>query len=97
MAPGFSNKYVLAHQAFSFAGIDDELAISASDDHKLFIWSLTSETDHQNQTVGQSIKILRGHGKKINCVRYNEEQFTIVSLANDGVIKLWTALTTGRL
>ena len=97
MAPGFSHKDVLGHQAFCFAGIDEEVAISASDDHKLFIWSLPSEADHQNQTVGQSIKILRGHGKKINCVRYNKEQSTFVSCANDGVIKLWTPMKPGRL
>ena len=88
-ADGFTN-HAVWHQACCFAGIDDELAISASDDHKLFIWSLPSEADHQNQTVGQSIKILRGHGKKINCVRYNKEQSAIASFDDGGIIKLLT-------
>ena len=76
-ADGFTN-HAVWHQACCFAGIDDELAISASDDHKLFIWSLPSENDDgQDQTVDQSLTILQGHANKISCVRYSKEQSAI--------------------
>ena len=70
-----------------FAGTDDELAISTSDDNKLLICSLLAETEHT--IVGQSLKILQGHTNFLNCVRYSNEQSTIASCDSDGVIKLW--------
>ena len=66
-AKDFSNKQV-SYQACCFAGTDDELAISGSMDNNLFIWSLPGENgDGQDQTVDQSLTILKGHSFRILC------------------------------
>ena len=91
-ANDFRNRNVRHNQAYCFAGTDDELVISASDDHHLFIWSLPSENDDgQDRTVDQSLNILQGHTNIIRCIRYNKEQSAIASCGDVGVIKLWTS------
>ena len=90
-ANGYRNKGARWYDACCFAGIDDELVISAADYHNLFIWSLPRETDRQDQTVDQSsLTVLEGHEGEILCVRYSKEQSAIASCGENGVIELWT-------
>ena len=86
------NSLEVGYSACCFAGTDDELIISAADDHNLFTWSLPGENDGDGQDliVYQSTKILKGHKDAIRCVRANKEQPSISSCGDDGVVKLWT-------
>ena len=93
-APDFSNTSVWS-EACCFAGLEDDLAISASEDNHLFIWSLPQENDLlHDRTVEQSLSVLRGHKNEIGCVRCSSDKSTIVSCDDGGVIKLWTSGST---
>ena len=79
----------VGYDSFCFAGLDDELVISGSDDHNLHIWSLP-DANGQDCTVNRSLRILRGHEDSIHCVRSSPDRSSLISCADDGVIKLWT-------
>ena len=87
-APNFSAK--IGTDPFGFAGLNDDLVISASDNNGLMIWASPDGRHQQDQTVDQPIQVLQGHNHFIRNVRYSNEASAIVSCDADGIIKLWT-------
>ena len=79
----------LSIEVSCFAGIDDELVISGSDDNNMYIWSLP-DPKGQDCQVNQPLCVLSGHEDVISCVRCSRDNSTIISCDNAGVIKLWT-------
>ena len=79
-----------------FAGQDDELVVSASADHGLYVWSLPTDQPEDGevseQIVDSSLTILRGHNGYINAVRYNHQSGTLASAGAEKIIKLWTPI-----
>ena len=76
--------------ACCFAGIEDELVISASNDDSLLIWSLPNESQDQNMTVDRSLCVPIGHEETIRSVRSSPDKLTFISCDDAGIIKLWT-------
>ena len=91
LASLFSNKEDVGGDACCFAGLDDDLVIGGSDDHNLFIWSLPDGNRSIDCTINRSLRVLTGHGDTVNSIRCSSDKSFIVSCADDGVIKLWTA------
>ena len=90
----FDASCFMLHKTLCFMGINDNLVISGS--NNLYIWSLP-DAQGQDCTVDQPLCVLdtdTGHGRTqkdfINCVRYSNDNSTVVSCDDDGVIKLWT-------
>ena len=80
-----------------FAGIEDELVISANarSSYDLVIWPIPErQQDQKHITVDNSLRVLSGHQKTINCVRYNSVESLIVSSDDNGLIKVWTPSAT---
>ena len=73
-----------------FAGQNDELVVSASKDHNLYIWSLPSDWQEVDRKINQPLAVLRGHKEEIYCVRYNRRSDTLASAGVGKIIKLWT-------
>ena len=74
-----------------FAGQDDELVVSASNDHNLYVWSLPRELGRE-QVVNQSVAVLRGHENNVLAVRYNSRTSTLASADFGGTIRLWAPI-----
>ena len=89
-APYFRCVDNIGHNASCFAGLDDELAISGSDNQTVPIWSLLNAVKGQSCTLERPLHVLEGHRNTIRSVRYCKVSSTIVSCDDDGVIKLWT-------
>ena len=88
-APDFSRKYWM--DPIVFAGLNDELVVSASDKkNELMIWALPDGRCQQDRTVDQSLQVLQGHNNVICSVGYSNEGSAIISGDADGIIKLWT-------
>ena len=74
-----------------FVGKDDELVVSTSADHSLYVWSLpNSHQGRADQTVNQSLLVLRGHTGDVYNVRYDSCNDTLASAGVEETIKLWT-------
>ena len=74
-----------------FAGEDNELVVSTSADNSLYVWSLpNSHQVRADQTVNQSLLVLRGHTGDIYNVRYDSCNDTFASAGFEETIKLWT-------
>ena len=78
--------------ACCFAGLEDDVVIAGSDDKRLFFWSLPGGNRGLDCTVNRSLCDLSGHDEAIRSIRCMSDKSTIVSCADDGVIKLWTSL-----
>ena len=79
------------YDSFGFAGLNDELVISASNkNNALLIWALPEGWCQQDRTVERTLQVLQGHKKTIRNVRYSNEASAIVSCDGEGIIKLWT-------
>ena len=88
--PGFSRS-LLTLRNKCFAGQDDELVVAPDEqDHCLHVWSLP-DIQGRNQTVNQSLSILRGHKKVVACVRYDPCNDVLASAGVEKTIKLWTS------
>jgi WD40 repeat protein len=74
--------------ACCFAGLEDELVLSASEDNSLYVWSLPDGLDC---TINRSLRRLPGHDSAIRSIRCSKDQSAIVSCDENGVIKLWTS------
>ena len=88
-AADFINENILSHIC-CFAGMDDEMVISGSDNDNLYIWSLP-DPKGQDCQVNRPLRVLTGHQDTINCVRYSSEKSAFISSDYAGVIKLWTS------
>ena len=53
-----------------FAGRDDDLVVSASTDHNLYVWSLP-DSQGNAISVNQSLFVLRGNTQPVYAVRYD--------------------------
>ena len=87
-ASDYGNDNWTMYDVSCFAGIDDELVISGSDDCNMYIWSLP-DPKGQQCSVDQPLCVLCGHEKVINCVRCSRDNSTLISCDDSGVIKLW--------
>ncbi|XP_037945815.1 DDB1- and CUL4-associated factor 5-like [Teleopsis dalmanni] len=75
----------------TFAGTDDELIMSGSDDFNLYAWRLTDiDVEGVNQWVENPQMVLYGHRSIVNQVRYNREKCLIASSGVDKSIKIWS-------
>ncbi len=88
-APGYS---VAGRYTNCFAGVDDELVVANSSDHRLFIWSVPE--GRGDRTIDQSLLSLTGHQRAVKAVRYCKATSTLASGDYAGVIKLWTSSTS---
>ena len=82
-----------------FAGQEEDLVVSASTDHNLYVWRLPIGPLNDNQAAKQPLAVLRGHKDKIFSVRYNRRSDTLASVGEEKIIKLWTPIlqwTTSR-
>lgn len=76
-----------------FAGDRDEYVISGSDDHKVYVWKIPSQTELENdmkKSVTESHIVLNGHRSIVNQVRFNDHDHTIYSCGVEKIIKLWS-------
>ena len=76
---------------YCFAGRDDDLVVSASSDHNLYVWSLP-ESQGNDISVNESLLVLRGHSKEVYAVRFDPCNDVLASAGQEMVIKLWTPI-----
>ena len=74
-----------------FAGQEDELAVAASEDHSLHVWSLP-DSQGRDTTINQSAIALRGHTAPVLTVRYDHNNDVLASASAQKIIKLWSAI-----
>ncbi|XP_039492487.1 DDB1- and CUL4-associated factor 5 [Drosophila santomea] len=75
----------------TFAGPQDELVVSGSDNFNMFIWRLEGvDLDEKNQWMETTPIILAGHRSIVNQVRYNRERCLLASSGVEKIIKLWS-------
>nr|ACT88140.1 IP05413p [Drosophila melanogaster] len=78
----------------TFAGPQDELVVSGSDNFNMFIWRLEGvDLDEKNQWMETTPVILAGHRSIVNQVRYNRERCLLASSGVEKIIKVgWVGL-----
>ena len=91
MDPDFNSDDEIGSDSCCFAGSEDDSVISGCGNGKLFIWSLPERG--LDCTVNRSLRVLLGHRGTIRCIRYSDENSSIISCSDDGIIKLWTSTT----
>ncbi|XP_034663004.1 DDB1- and CUL4-associated factor 5 [Drosophila subobscura] len=75
----------------SFAGPQDEMVVSGSDNFNMFIWRLDGvDLDAKNQWIDTPPVILTGHRSVVNQVRFNRQRCLLASSGVEKVIKLWS-------
>ena len=89
--PDFRDKD-MSSDAYSFAGLEDDLVLGGSEDGDMFIWLLPNGSG-RDCTINRSLQIFRnGRDGRIHCVRCSNDKSTIVSSGGDGVIKLLSSV-----
>ena len=90
-SPGYFTPLV-GFDSCCFAGDNDELVVAASKENNLHIWSIPDEQSiiGNRKTADQSLLSLRGHQKRISCVRYCKATSLLASCDASGIIKLWS-------
>nr|XP_044249329.1 DDB1- and CUL4-associated factor 5-like [Drosophila takahashii] len=75
----------------TFAGPQDELVVSGSDNFNMFIWRLDGvDLEEKNQWMETQPVILTGHRSIVNQVRYNRQRCLFASSGVEKIIKLWS-------
>ncbi|XP_016979826.1 DDB1- and CUL4-associated factor 5 [Drosophila rhopaloa] len=75
----------------TFAGPQDELVVSGSDNFNMFIWRLDGvDLEKKNQWMETPPVILTGHRSIVNQVRYNRQRCLLASSGVEKIIKLWS-------
>ncbi|XP_017026703.1 DDB1- and CUL4-associated factor 5 [Drosophila kikkawai] len=75
----------------TFAGPQDELVVSGSDNFNMFIWRMDGvDLEEKNQWVDTPPVILTGHRSIVNQVRYNRQRCLLASSGVEKIIKLWS-------
>ncbi|XP_070073586.1 DDB1- and CUL4-associated factor 5 [Drosophila takahashii] len=75
----------------TFAGPQDELVVSGSDNFNMFIWRLDGvDLEEKNQWMETQPLILTGHRSIVNQVRYNRQRCLFASSGVEKIIKLWS-------
>ncbi|EDV91497.1 GH17476 [Drosophila grimshawi] len=75
----------------TFAGPQDELVVSGSDNFNMFIWRLDGvDLEKKNQWIDTTPVILTGHRSIVNQVRYNRQRCLLASSGVEKIIKLWS-------
>ncbi|XP_017057283.1 DDB1- and CUL4-associated factor 5 [Drosophila ficusphila] len=75
----------------TFAGPQDELVVSGSDNFNMFIWRLDGvDLEEKNQWMETPPVILTGHRSIVNQVRYNRQRCLLASSGVEKIIKLWS-------
>ena len=86
IGPGYNSKE--GTEGLCFAGKDDELAVVASTDNDIYIWSVPEGQQKQSK-IGKPLLILRGNKDCIGGIRYSAKHCVLASTGFD-VIKFWT-------
>ncbi|XP_022210978.2 DDB1- and CUL4-associated factor 5 isoform X2 [Drosophila obscura] len=75
----------------SFAGPQDEMVVSGSDNFNMFIWRLDGvDLEAKNQWIDTPPVILTGHRSVVNQVRFNRQRCLLASSGVEKIIKLWS-------
>ncbi|XP_030573232.1 DDB1- and CUL4-associated factor 5 isoform X1 [Drosophila novamexicana] len=75
----------------TFAGPQDELVVSGSDNFNMFIWRLDGiDLEEKNQWIDTTPVILTGHRSIVNQVRYNRQRCLLASSGVEKIIKFWS-------
>ncbi|XP_041674142.1 DDB1- and CUL4-associated factor 5 [Drosophila eugracilis] len=75
----------------TFAGPQDELVVSGSDNFNMFIWRLDGvDLEEKHQWIETPPVILTGHRSIVNQVRYNRQRCLFASSGVEKIIKLWS-------
>ncbi|XP_030369657.1 DDB1- and CUL4-associated factor 5 [Scaptodrosophila lebanonensis] len=75
----------------TFAGPEDELVVSGSDNFNMFIWRLDGvDMEQKDQWIDTAPIILSGHRSIVNQVRYNRQRCLLASSGVEKIIKLWS-------
>ncbi|ALC46585.1 CG42233 [Drosophila busckii] len=75
----------------TFAGPQDELLVSGSDNFNMYMWRLEGvDLERRNQWMEVPPVILTGHRSIVNQVRYNRERCLLASSGVEKIIKLWS-------
>ena len=85
-AAGYSNK-TTGKNSCCLVGGEDELVVAGSDNHGLYIWSLT-DTPQPRDT--EPLFILHGHRGSINSIRFCDVKSILASCGQENIIKFWT-------
>ncbi|UYV63224.1 WDR26 [Cordylochernes scorpioides] len=76
---GATPGYYTIHSCFG--GIDQVYVASGSEDNKVYIWHIDSETP---------IAVLTGHVRTVNCVTWNPRYPSLLaSASDDGTVRIW--------
>ena len=75
-----------------FAGANDELAVSASNDNGIYIWSAPAMDGPlwQKRIIDRPLRVLRGHCDAVRAVRYSTQSNILASCGDEGIVKLWS-------
>ncbi|KAG1701319.1 DDB1- and CUL4-associated factor 5 [Nymphon striatum] len=87
-SPGYYNSCTM--KSCCFAGYNDEYVLSGSDDFKLYVWKVPTETCTGIEPVNNAHMILKGHRSIVNQVRFNPSNFLIASSGVEKIVKLWS-------
>ncbi|XP_055853379.1 DDB1- and CUL4-associated factor 5 [Episyrphus balteatus] len=75
----------------TFAGEDDELVLSGSDDFNLYVWRVSdADLELTDQWIESTQMVLYGHRSIVNQVRYNREKCILASSGVEKIVKLWS-------
>ncbi|XP_001358955.5 DDB1- and CUL4-associated factor 5 [Drosophila pseudoobscura] len=75
----------------SFAGPQDEMVVSGSDNFNMFIWRMDGvDLEEKNQWIDTPPIILTGHRSVVNQVRFNRQRCLLASSGVEKIIKLWS-------
>ncbi|KAI9584719.1 hypothetical protein GQX74_006614 [Glossina fuscipes] len=75
----------------TFAGEDDELVLSGSDDFNLYVWRLSDiDLEKTDQWVETAQMVLFGHRSIVNQVRYNRQKCLLASSGVEKIVKIWS-------
>jgi WD40 repeat protein len=93
-AGGYYNSCTM--KTCTFAGVDDELVVSGSDNFSVYVWRIDAEGKRArgggHKVIGTADMVLKGHRSIVNQVRFSKALGLLASSGVEKMVKLWGSL-----